>query len=46
MAWIELFETLVDGLSILEYCRQELRPRGWEGPGSGSENKCRNHLFI
>ena len=45
MPLMELFETLVDGLSILDYCRQELRPRGWEGPESGSENKCKNHLF-
>ena len=46
MPWMKLFETLVNGLSILDYCRWELRPRGWEGPGSGSEKKCRNHLFI
>ena len=46
MSWMELFETLVGGLSILDYCRWELRLRGWKGPGSGSENKCRNHLFI
>ena len=46
MPWMELFETLVDGFSILHYCWWELRPRGWEGPGPGSENKCRNHLFI
>ena len=45
MSWMELFEALVNGLSILDYCRQELRPRGWEGPGSGSESKCRNYLF-
>ena len=45
MPWMKLFETLVNGLSILDYCRWELRPRGWEGPGSGSEKKCRNHLF-
>ena len=32
MPWMELFETLVDGFSILHYYRQELRPRGWEGP--------------
>ena len=31
MPWMELFETLVDGLSILDYCHHELRPRGWEG---------------
>ena len=36
MPWRELFETLVYSLSILEYCRRELRPRGWEGPGSAS----------
>ena len=46
MPWMELFETLVDGVSILDYCHRELRPRGWEGPRSSSENKCRNHLFI
>ena len=46
MPWMELFETLVDGLSILNYCRRELCPRDWEGPGSGSENKYRNHLFL
>ena len=46
MAWMEPFETLVDGLSTLDYCRRELRPRGWEGPGSGSENKRRNYSFI
>ena len=34
MPWMKLFETLVNGLSILDYCRQELRPRGWEGFGS------------
>ena len=28
MPWIKLFETLVNGLSILDYCRRELRPRG------------------
>ena len=33
MPWMELFETLVNGLSILDYCRRELHPRGWEGPG-------------
>ena len=44
--WMKLFETLVNGPSILDYYRWELRPRGWEGPGSGSEKKCRNHLFI
>ena len=43
---MKLFETLVDDLSILDYCRRDLRPSGWEDPGSGSENKCRNHLFI
>ena len=43
---MELFETLVNGLSILDYCRRELRPRGWERPGYGSENRFRNHLFI
>ena len=26
---MELFETLVNGLSILDYCHRELRPRGW-----------------
>ena len=46
MSWMELFETIVNGLSILEYCRQELCPRGCEGPGSDSENKCGNNLFI
>ena len=46
MPWMKLFETLVNGLSILEYCRWELSPRSWEGPGTVSENKCRNHLFI
>ena len=46
MPWMERFETFVDGFSILHYCRQELRPRRWEGPGPGSENKCRSHLFI
>ena len=46
MPWMKLFEALVDGLSILDYCCQELRPTGWEGPGSGSENKWKNHLFI
>ena len=45
MPWMELFET-VNGLSILDYCRREFRPRGWEDPGFGSENKFRNHLFI
>ena len=34
MPWIKLFETLVNGLSILDYCRREPAPRGWEGPGS------------
>ena len=43
---MEHFETLVNGLSTLDYFRRELRPWGWEGPESGSENKCRNHLFI
>ena len=43
---MELFETLANGLSIIDYCRQELRLRGWEGPGYGSENRFRNHLFI
>ena len=43
---MKLFQVLVNGLSILNYCRRELRPRGWEGPGFGSENKCRNHLLI
>ena len=37
MLWMKLFETLVNGLSILDYCRWELRPRGWEDPGSGCE---------
>ena len=46
MSRMELFDTLVNGLSILGKCRQELRPRGCEGPGSGSENKCGNNLFI
>ena len=46
MPWMELFETLVDGLSILHYCRRELRPRGWEGSGLDSEYKFRNSLFI
>ena len=46
MPWMKLFETLVNGLSILDYCRRELRLRGWEVPESGSEKKCRNHLFI
>ena len=46
MPLMELFETLLNGLSILDYCHQELRPTGCEGLGSGSENKCRNHLFI
>ena len=45
MPWIELFETSVNGLSIVDYCRRELRSRSWEGPGSGSENKCKN-LFT
>ena len=43
MPWMKLFETLVNGLSIFDYCRRKL---GWEGPRSGSENKCRNRLFI
>ena len=34
MPWMKLFETLVNGLSILDYCRREPAPRGWEGPGS------------
>ena len=34
MPWMKLFETLVNGLSILDYCRRELRPRGWEGSRS------------
>ena len=46
MSWMELFETLVYGLSIFDYCRQGVRHRGCEGPGSGSENKCGNNLFI
>ena len=37
MPLMKLFETLVKGLSILDYFRWELRPRGWEAPGSGSE---------
>ena len=37
MSWIELFEILVNDLSILDYYRRELRPRGWKGPESGSE---------
>ena len=45
MSWMELFEALVNGLSILDLCRQELRPRGYEGPGSSHENKCGNDLF-
>ena len=43
MPWMKLFETLVNGLSIFDYCCRKL---GWEGPRSGSENKCRNRLFI
>ena len=39
MPWMKLFQTLVNGLSILDYCRWALRPRAWEGPGSGSEKK-------
>ena len=31
---MKLFETLVNGLSILDYCRREPAPRGWAGPGS------------
>ena len=34
------------GLFLSSTIVAKLRPRGWEGPGSGSENKCRNHLFI
>ena len=34
MPWMKLFEKLVNGLSILDYCRREPRPRGWEGSGS------------
>ena len=41
-----LFETLVNALSILGYCRRDLRPRGWEGPGPVCGNKFRDHLFI
>ena len=43
---MELFETSVNGLSIPDWCRQELRPRGCEGPGSDSENRCGNNLFF
>ena len=46
MSWMELVETLVNGLSILDYCNRELRPRGCEGLGFGSENKCGSNLFI
>ena len=46
MPRMELFETSVNGLSILDYFRRELRPKGWEALGSGSEYKYRNHLFI
>ena len=37
MPWMKLFETLVNDLSILDYCHRELRPRGREGPGSALE---------
>ena len=46
MSWMELSETIVNGLSFLDECCQELRPRGCEGLGSDSENKCGNNLFI
>ena len=36
MSWMEPFQTLVNGLSILDYCCQELYSRGCEGPGSDS----------
>ena len=39
MPWMDLFQTFVDGLSILDYSCRKLRPRGWEGPGAGSEKK-------
>ena len=46
MSWMELFEILVNGLSILDYCNRELRPRGCEDLGFGSENKFGSNLFI
>ena len=46
MSWMELFEILVNGLSILDYCSRQLRPRGCKGLGFGSENKCESNLFI
>ena len=46
MSWMDLFETLVNGSSILDCCRQELGPRGCKDPGSDPKNKRGNNLFI
>ena len=43
---MELFETSVNGISISDECRQELRSSGCEDPGSDSENRCGNNVFF